>query len=138
MEWETSGHELCHGILKGLRVVLQEKGVNTHGMNADQRTEILGSHPDFRNEKSLVEPFLMEEKGTLFTSSRSTIVNLILSKGFGYSLSGTPRHTVVTVFIPFRRTLFQHWNLCLWKVFRNTSKRCNITCCTPSRCIWRI
>ena len=37
---------------EGLRVVLQERGINTHGMNVDQMREILGNHPDFKNEKS--------------------------------------------------------------------------------------
>ena len=57
------------GIPKCLHVVLQKRGVDTYGMNADQMREILGNHPDFRNEKTLVEHFLMEEKGVLFTSS---------------------------------------------------------------------
>ena len=50
------------GIPKGLRVILEERGVNTHGMNGDQMREILGSHQDFKNEKSLIERFLGEEK----------------------------------------------------------------------------
>ena len=51
------------GVPKGLRVVLEERGVNTRGMKADQMRDILGSHPDFKYEKSLVERFLMEGKG---------------------------------------------------------------------------
>ena len=50
------------GVQKGMRVVLEERGVNTHGMNADRMREILSSHADFRNEKSRIERFLMEEK----------------------------------------------------------------------------
>ena len=40
------------GIPKGLRAVLEEQGVNTTGMNGDEMRAILGSHPDFQNEKS--------------------------------------------------------------------------------------
>ena len=50
------------GIPKGLRVALEERGINTHGMNGDQMREILRGHEDFKNEKSLIERFLVEEK----------------------------------------------------------------------------
>ena len=50
------------GVPKGLRVVLEERGVNTKGLNADQMREILGRHNDFKHEKSRVERFLTEEK----------------------------------------------------------------------------
>ena len=40
------------GIPKGLRAVLEEQGVNTTDMNGDEMRAILGSHPDFQNEKS--------------------------------------------------------------------------------------
>ena len=52
----------ANGVPKGLRAVLEERGVNTHGMNADQMREVLGSHPDFKFEKSRIERFLLEEK----------------------------------------------------------------------------
>ena len=38
------------GIPKGLRMVLEERGVNTKGLNEDEMREILGAHPDFKNE----------------------------------------------------------------------------------------
>ena len=41
----------------------QPRGVDTRGMSADKMREILGSHPDFKNEKSSIERFLEEEKG---------------------------------------------------------------------------
>ena len=50
------------GVPKGLRAVLEERGVNTKGMNAEEMREILGSHPDFRDEKSRVEKFLSEKR----------------------------------------------------------------------------
>ena len=39
------------GIPKGMKIVLEERGINTKGMNADRMREILRSHPDFKNEK---------------------------------------------------------------------------------------
>ena len=46
---------------KGLRVVLEERGIDTRKMNADEMRAILGSHPDFKGEKSRVERFLLEK-----------------------------------------------------------------------------
>ena len=51
------------GIPKGLHAVLEERGINTKGMNADKMREILGSHPDFRNEKNRIEWMLTEKHG---------------------------------------------------------------------------
>ena len=49
-------------IPKGMQQVLEERGVNAHGMKADKMRDILGSHPDFTKEKSSVERFLGKEK----------------------------------------------------------------------------
>ena len=43
------------GIPKGMKLVLQERGVNTDGMNARAMREKLGSYPDFVNVPTLVE-----------------------------------------------------------------------------------
>ena len=40
------------GIPKGLRRVLEERGIDNREMNADKMSEVLSSHPDFKNEKS--------------------------------------------------------------------------------------
>ena len=50
------------GIPKGLRVIIEERGIDIKGMNGDQMHEILGSHEDFKKEKSLIERYLGEEK----------------------------------------------------------------------------
>ncbi len=49
-------------IPKGMRRVLEEREVDTRGMKAETMREMLGSHPDFKNEKSSIERFLGEEK----------------------------------------------------------------------------
>ena len=59
---ETSGDEQFLGILKGMRVVLEERGVNTRGMNTDKmQTE---ATLIIRTKKSLtmIGRYLMEEK----------------------------------------------------------------------------
>ncbi len=43
------------GIPKGMKLVLQERGVDSLGMNALKMREVLGSHEDFRSVKTLVE-----------------------------------------------------------------------------------
>ena len=48
------------GIPKGMKIVLEERGINTKGMNADRMREILRSHPDFKNEKNRIERLLTE------------------------------------------------------------------------------
>ena len=40
------------GIPKALRRVLEERGTDNTEMNADKMSEVLSSHPDFKNEKS--------------------------------------------------------------------------------------
>ena len=52
--WNGKAQSMNYGIgvPKGLRVVLEERGISTRGMNAVKMREILGSHPDFKNEKT--------------------------------------------------------------------------------------
>ena len=116
------------GIPNGLHVILQERGINTYGMNADQMREILHSHADFKNEKPQVERFLMEEKRHIvyFLPKYHCELNPI-ERVWVQSKRYTKAYAV-TVFIRFGRTSFQHWNLYHWKVSRSTSKRCDITC----------
>ena len=49
------------GVPKGMHVVLEERGVNTHGMVADKMRELIRGHPDFKNKKSTIERCLVEE-----------------------------------------------------------------------------
>ena len=46
------------GVPKGMRLVLHERGIDTHGMTVTQMKKVLGSHPDFKNQKSKVKIFL--------------------------------------------------------------------------------
>ena len=46
---------LPDGRLKGLKMVLEERGVDTRGLTKDKLIEILQSHDDFRNDKNKVE-----------------------------------------------------------------------------------
>lgn len=46
---------LPDGRPKGLKLVLEERGVNTVGMNAEKLRDELGKHDDFRNVKTLLQ-----------------------------------------------------------------------------------
>lgn len=52
-----------HGIPKGLCTMLEEHDANTRGMLQDEMRRVLGSHPDFKDDKSRLEHFLLVEKG---------------------------------------------------------------------------
>lgn len=56
------------GIPKGLRAVLEERGISTKKMNADEMRKVLGSHPDFRDEKSRVERFMAEKRQIVYVA----------------------------------------------------------------------
>ena len=43
------------GIPKGMKLVLEERGIDTSGMNARKMREVLGAHSDFVNVTTLVE-----------------------------------------------------------------------------------
>ena len=45
------------GIPKGMKTVLQERGVDTTHMNGDQMREVLRQHPDFRDENAELNVF---------------------------------------------------------------------------------
>lgn len=49
------------GVPKGMRTVLNERGVDTRGMVADKMRETLGEMNDFKNEKSLIEHLLIRK-----------------------------------------------------------------------------
>ena len=60
--WKIPENNYALGVQKTMRVALKERGVSTHCMNADRMREVLSSHADFKNEKSRIERFLMEDK----------------------------------------------------------------------------
>ena len=51
----------ANGVAKGLKVVLEERGVDMSGMNGDEMRVVFKSHPDFKYEKSKIERYLTEE-----------------------------------------------------------------------------
>jgi hypothetical protein len=58
--WQGKAQTMCFrlGIPKGMRQVLQERGIDTSRMGADQMRKTLADMEDFKNEKSLVEHYL--------------------------------------------------------------------------------
>ena len=49
-----------NGVPKGMRKVLEERGINTVRMNADDMRVVLSNHEDFRTEKTIVEHYLTD------------------------------------------------------------------------------
>ena len=45
---------------KSLHTILQERGINTATMRADDMCVVLSNHDDFLNEKTIVKHFLHE------------------------------------------------------------------------------
>ena len=50
------------GLPKGMKIVLEERGIDTTGMRAAYMRLVLGHHADFKFEKTALEHF-MQEKG---------------------------------------------------------------------------
>ena len=63
--WDGNSQKMVtsSGVPKGLRVVLEERGVNTTGMSGPKMKEVLGNFPDFKYEKSRIERILTEKYG---------------------------------------------------------------------------
>lgn len=55
-----------NGVPKGMKRVLQERGINTATLVADDMRTILANHEDFRTEKTLVEHFLINRGHKVF------------------------------------------------------------------------
>ena len=47
-------------VAKGMKRVLEERGISTLGKGADWMRETLAKHADFRDEKSMIERMLVE------------------------------------------------------------------------------
>ena len=63
------------GVPKGMKLVLEERGINTRGMTAAQMKIVLRSHDDFENQISKI---FLESKGHLAYFFPSSTVNLTL------------------------------------------------------------
>ena len=67
-----------------MKMVLEERGVSTAGKGADWWRETLAKHSDFRDEKSMIEHFLIE-KGHVPCFCQSFILSLIQLRECGLS-----------------------------------------------------
>ena len=50
---------------KGMKMVLQERGINTKRMNADDMRVVLSNHENFLTERTIVEHFLVNRGHTV-------------------------------------------------------------------------
>ena len=49
------------GVPKGMKKTLEERGVNTDRMKADDMRTVLSFHEDFKNEKTLVDKYITDK-----------------------------------------------------------------------------
>ena len=105
---------------KGLHTVLEERG-----MNANQMRKILGSHCDFKEEKSRVERFLLEKKH---------IVYMLPNFHPELSLGPGKRYTKDIHFLLYDQTSIQHWIPFHLKTSKTTLEKSVTTCLL----IWRV
>ena len=61
MAGTSSEDELLIGMLKDMRMVLNERGVDTTGIVADKMRETLAAMDDFKNKKSLIDHLLIRK-----------------------------------------------------------------------------
>ena len=62
---ETQQMVLCDGIPKGMKLVLQKRGVDVKGMNADKMRQKLNAFPDFANQPTILEK-LVRKRGHIY------------------------------------------------------------------------
>lgn len=96
------------GVPKGLRQVLTESGIDTHGMKADEMREVLGSHPDFQNEEFRGKILIEEKKHIAYMLPK---YHCELNPIERLWASDTLRRTVNTASSVSGRQLHQHWSL---------------------------
>ena len=63
-----------NGVAKGMKEILEERGINTSTLTGPQMRIILANHTDFSNEKTVVEHFLLD-RGHLVRFIPSFTVN---------------------------------------------------------------
>ena len=65
--WAGSVQEMVNedGFAKGLRTILQERGINTQTMKADDMRTILSFREDLMTENTIVEQYLKDRPGAI-------------------------------------------------------------------------
>ena len=75
------------GRAKGMKIVLEERGVETKGMNDDKMREVLNTFQDFKNKKTLKRRWNQGDTCAYF--SLNFIVSLMLLNGYGVMQKNT-------------------------------------------------
>ena len=122
--WQGKDQKMCFvlGILKGMRQVLQEREVNTDGMNGDEMRKILAGMDDFKNEKSLVKHYLIH-KGhiTVFLPKFHPELNPI--ERVWAQLKRYKKVIANTRFNHYARAFLIHMTLLHLKIYKITSEK---------------
>lgn len=92
---------LPDGTPKGMKLVLQERGIDVSKMKADDMRKALQDMHDFMYEKTKLESLLLENnyKGFLYLNFT---VSSIQSRGFGLTVKNSHEHTVTTLSMAWR------------------------------------
>lgn len=101
----------AHGIPKGMKQVLHERGVDTRKMVAEEMREVLGNFPDFKYEKSRIERLLIDKYGHIVYMLPKYHCEL---NPIERVWAQSKRYTKATVNIIYRvcaKILFLHWTL---------------------------
>lgn len=56
-----------------MKRILEERGINTFTLKADDMRIILANHDDFRNEKTVVERFFLDQATTFILYQSFTV-----------------------------------------------------------------
>ena len=111
MGWKTSKAIVTEeGIQKGLKSLLEERGVNTAKLKKDEMIKIVEEMRDFKFQKTKVEEMILSKghRVTYICSSPSSIVNLIQLNEYGVMQSNTHALTAITHSLVWRKQLMQH------------------------------
>ena len=101
---------LPDGRPKGMKLVLEERGVDTTKMKAADMALVLGNHHDFKQEKTALE-HVVKRKGHYCIFYQSSIANLTLLRGYGVRQNNTLDHIVIIPLRALRRQSVQQWIL---------------------------
>ena len=82
---------------KGMKMVLEERGINTRRMNADDMRVVLSNHEDFRTEKTIVEHYLVNRRHLVHFMPKFHCELNPIERVWGQAKVYTRTHTNITL-----------------------------------------
>ena len=118
---------LSNGRPKGMKMVLEERGIDTENMKAADMRLVLGGHDDFKYEKLHLN-ILWLQKDTGVTTYQNFIVSLTPLNRYGEQQNGTLERTVISLFLDSKERFLLAWHLWSWRPLESTSESVVSTC----------